>query len=137
MRYLKTCDRLTSLPERPPIALPDPLPRHLKPQEVIDLETYVSQRKREAGDEDWLDIALYYLLAHGGLRISETLDLQVKDLAARRVRVQEGKGRRDRIVFLTEAATEAVGRYSETVPHAAEDLVLSWHGRPLSYQQAT
>ena len=131
LRYLETQGRLPALPERPALTLPDPLPRHLLPQEVIALEA-------EAQTEDRLDLALYYLLGYGGLRISEVLDLQVKDLdlAARRVRVREGKGRRDRVVYLTAKAVESLSRYLETVPHAAEDLVLSWRGRPLRYDQA-
>ena len=137
LRYLQTQERLLTLPERPALALPDPLPRHLSPQEVIALEAEVAQREAQAQAEERLDLALYYLLGYGGLRISEALDLQVKDLdlAARRVRV-EGKGRRDRVVFLTEKAVESLSRYLQTVPHAAEDLVLSWQGRPLRYDQA-
>ena len=66
------------------------------------------------------------------------MDLQVQDLdlTARRVRVREGKGQRDRIVFLTATAVAALRRYLATVPHAAEDLVLSWRQQPLSYVQA-
>jgi len=64
--------------------------------------------------------------------------LQVKDLdlAARRIRVREGKGQRDRVVFLTQQAAQRIGRYLETVPHTADDLVLSRNGRPLSYYMA-
>jgi site-specific recombinase XerD len=138
LRYLHDRDQLAQLPERPAIARPDPLPRHLTPQEVVALETYVQQRQREADAADWLVIALYYLLAHAGLRISEALDLQVQDLdlTARRVRVREGKGQRDRVVFLTTTAAAALRCYLATVPHAAEDLVLSWRQQPLSYVQA-
>jgi site-specific recombinase XerD len=138
LRYLAGQGRLIKIPPRPAVALPDPLPRHLKAQEVLALETYVAGLAQEAQDHDGLDIALYYLLSHGGLRISEVLDLQVKDLdlAAHQVRVREGKGRRDRMVFLTEKAAQAVARYLETVPHTAEDLVLSQGGQPLDYQQA-
>ena len=138
LRYLVGEGRLAEIPRRPAVALPDPLPQHLKPAEVLALESCVAQREQKAQGEDWLDIALYYLLGHGGLRISEALDLQVKDLdlAARRVRVREGKGRRDRVIFLTEKAARAMGRYLETVPHAAGDLVLSRGGQPLRYQEA-
>jgi integrase/recombinase XerC len=138
LRYLETQGRLLTLPERPALTLPDPLPRYLPPQEVMALEAEVARREAEAQAEERLNLALYYLLSHGGLRISEALDLQVKDLdlAARRVRVREGKGRRDRVVYLTAKAAEALSRYLQTVPHAAEDLVLSWRGRPLSYDQA-
>jgi len=138
LRYLAARGRLNEVPRRPPLKLPDPLPRHLKPQEALALEAQIAQRQRVAQAEDGLDIALYYLLAHGGLRVSEALDLQVQDLdwGARRIRVREGKDKRDRVVPLTEAAVEAIGRYLQTVPHAAEDLVLSWQGQPLKYERA-
>lgn len=138
LRYLVSQGRLNEVPRRPDLKLPEPLPRHLKPEEVLALEAQIAQRERRAQAEDWLDIALYYLLAHGGLRISEALDLQVYDLdlPARRVRVREGKWGRDRVVFLSQAAAEAIGRYLQTVPHAGQDLVLSWRGRPLKYGYA-
>jgi site-specific recombinase XerD len=138
LRYLQERGQLTLLPKRPTLSRPDPLPRHLAPQQVVALETYTDQLQRQAKPADWLVVALYYLLAHGGLRISEALDLQVRDLdlAARRIRVRDGKGQRDRIVFLTDAAIEALHSYLLTVPHAAGDLVLSWQGKPLSYAQA-
>lgn len=138
LRYLAQRGRLAEVPRRPALALPDPLPQHLNPAEVVALETHVTQREREAQDADWLNIALYVLLAYAGLRVSEVLDLQVKDLdlAARRIRVREGKGQRDRVVFLTQQAAQRIGRYLETVPHTADDLVLSRNGRPLSYYMA-
>jgi site-specific recombinase XerD len=138
LHHLAQRGQLATIPRRPELALPDPLPRHLKPEEIVALETYVAQREQGAPDEEWLDLALYYLLAHGGLRISEVLDLQVQDLdlAARRVRVRDGKGHQDRVVFLTQTAAEGVRRYLEKVPHTPADLVLSWRGRPLSYEQA-
>ncbi|MFQ5343347.1 MAG: tyrosine-type recombinase/integrase [Anaerolineae bacterium] len=138
LRYLVERGRLAEVPRRPALALPDPLPQHLNPEEVVALEAHVTGREREAQDADWLNIALYVLLAYAGLRVSEALDLQVKDLdlAARRIRVREGKGQRDRVVFLTQQAAQRIGCYLETVPHTADDLVLSRNGRPLSYYMA-
>lgn len=137
LRYQVQQGQLTDLPARPQVTLPDPLPRHLAPTEVLALENYVSQQAA-ADAATRLARALYYLLAHAGLRISEALDLQVRDLdlAARRVYIREGKGRRDRVVFLTETAVTALQAYLETVPHASEDVVLQWQKQPLSYHQA-
>ncbi len=143
LRFLESRKALVSLPKRPSLRLPEALPRHLEPREVLALEAEVARRERglregsrEAADR--LDLALYYLLAHGGLRISEALDLQVQDLdlVGRRVRVREGKGRRDRVVYLTAKATAVLGEYLQTVPHAPTDLVLSWQGQPLRYEPA-
>jgi site-specific recombinase XerD len=138
LRYLKDRGGLASLPDRPALKLPDPLPRHLEPGELLALEGWLERRRQEGGADGRLEMALYYLLGHAGLRISEALDLQVKDLdlASRRVRVRQGKGGRDRVVYLTAKAAEVLGEYLETVPHAPGDLLLSWRGRPLEPGQA-
>jgi site-specific recombinase XerD len=138
LRYLFHHQRLQAVPPRPKIVLPSPLPRHLAADELLTLETHVKQLRTQATDQDWLAIALYYVLTHGGLRISEALDLYVRDvdLHARRIRIQQGKGRRDRIVCLTESAVTALLAYLDTVPHAPGDLLFSSQQRPLSYAQA-
>jgi len=136
--YLERRGKLSTVPSRPQFVLPEPLPRHLEPGELLALETYVAQLQTTSSDEAKLDCALYYVLAHGGVRISEVLDLQVNDLdwAARRVRIRDGKGHRDRVVCLTQTAVTALRAYLATVPHAPEDLVFSSRQRPLSYQVA-
>jgi site-specific recombinase XerD len=141
LRYLHRQQRLTHIPHRPKIALPDSLPKHLMPAEVLALETFVSQQQQQQqapAHVVHLDIALYYLLAHAGLRICEALDLQVQDLdlANQRIRINCGKWGHDRVVFLTTDAAQALSAYLQTVPHAAHDLVLSKQGRPLRYHEA-
>lgn len=134
LQYLAEEGQLTEVPSRPRLKLPDPLPRHLKPAEVLALEQYVELQETTTQGKNWLDIAIYYLLAHSGLRTCEALDLQVKDLelGSRRVCVRQGKGRKDRIVYTTQRAARALRQYLQTVPHTANDLVLSQKGRPLS-----
>jgi site-specific recombinase XerD len=138
LRFLKERGRLSEIPERPEVKLPDPLPQHLKADEILALEENVVQLEQTSSPEAWLDIALYVLLMHTGLRIGEALDLQVKDLdlTAGRILVREGKGRRDRVVYLTQKSAERLARYLQTVSHAAGDLVLSWQEEALSYNRA-
>ena len=138
LRYLVAQGIVSILPARPLLSLPDPLPRHLAPQEVLAVETLLLDPPEEATTTAQVDRALYYLLSHAGLRISEALDLQVQDLdlAARRIRVRDGKGRRDRVVYLSAQAGRALHGYLQSVPHAPGDLVLSWQGRPLRYEEA-
>ena len=139
LRFLVQTGLLAALPERPSLRLPDPLPRHLEPREVVRVADVVAQRESAATTAaEWLDLALYYLLGHGGLRISEALDLRFADLdlTGRRVWVRDGKGRRDRLVYLTTHAADVLGRYREAVPHAGQDLVLSSRGQPLRYNDA-
>ncbi|NCC94716.1 MAG: hypothetical protein EOM10_15845 [Opitutae bacterium] len=138
-RYLVGRGTLTQLPVRPALTLPDPLPRHLSPAEVIAIETVLHAPDASPPDAPaLLDQALYYLLCHAGLRISEALDLKVQDvdLAGRRIRVREGKGRRDRVVYLSTPATQALTDYLPSVPHAPGDLVLSTQHRPVRYEEA-
>lgn len=127
--------RATRLP-RPDIALPDSLPRHLQPEELLTLETYVKHQAM-LPNPDWLPLALYYVLAHGGLRLCELLDMKVADLDLKthRLWVREGKGRRDRLVYLTPTACQALHYYLATVPHAPADLLFSRHGLPLTSGQ--
>lgn len=136
--FLKERGQLSEIPERPGVKLPDPLPQHLKTGEVLALEKHVTQLERTASPETWLDIALYVLLMHAGLRIGEALDLRVRDLdlIARRILVREGKGRRDRVVYLTQKGAERLTSYLQTVSHAAGDLVLSWQEKALNYNRA-
>jgi len=138
LRFLVASESLRAVPERPSLRVPDPLPRHLEPHEVVALAEEVARREAGPSAEDRLDLALYYLLGHGGLRISEALDLRFADLdlAGRRVRIRDGKGRRDRVVYVTAPAAEGLRRYRDTVPHVGEDLVLSRQGRPLRYEEA-
>jgi site-specific recombinase XerD len=130
--------QLSAIPARPLINLPDPLPRHLQPAELIALESYLRQHAGDTNRLPWLTAALYYVLAHGGLRIGELLDLQVRDLdlTGNRLTIRQGKGRRDRIVYLTDTAIRALVAYLQTVPHTPDDLLFSYNHAPLSYHQA-
>ncbi len=137
LRYLEAHQRIEYIPRRPKIKLPDPLPRHLSEIEAIDLEDCMkTHSENERIDE--LTTALYYLLQHTGLRIGEALDLKVKDInfAAKQIRVGEGKFRKGRIVYLSDRAIEGIGNYLKTVPHAPEDLLLSYKNEPLKYHKA-
>jgi site-specific recombinase XerD len=138
LHYLVLQGQLAVEPARPALTLPQTLPRHLQPRELLSLESYVAQAQAQADDATWLAIGLYYLLAHGGLRISEVLDLHVRDvdLDSRRVQVRDGKGHRDRSVYLTATAITALRTYLNTVPNAPDDLLFSAQQRPLSYAQA-
>lgn len=138
LTYLAGCGELHTVPRRPPLTLPEPLPRHLAPGDVRVIEATLEAQVRSGAARAHLHQALYYLLCHGGLRICEALELQMQDLDlhARRLRVREGKGRRDRVVYLSEPAVKALAAYLATVPHAAGDLVLSRAGQPLGYSGA-
>ena len=85
----------------------------------------------EAGDaaaQEWIgarDAALMTLLYAAGLRISEALALTGADMPLPEALRVVGKGGKERIVPLLEAAREAVERYAELCPYAlTEDAPL-------------
>src|SRR5204863_4858452 len=83
------------------------------------------------------DVAILELLYASGLRASELCDLKVRDanLQVGCLRVL-GKGHKERIVPLGQAANEAISRYlTESRPnfdrHKSDRLFLSRTGKPL------
>jgi integrase/recombinase XerD len=79
----------------------------------------------------------YFLLAQRGLRLSELLDLKRGDvdLAGQRLRIEEAKGRRDRVVYLSQACVQALERYLAGQP-AGPEVALLCHpsGQGVSYR---
>ncbi len=57
-----------------------------------------------------LDRAAFYLLWQGGLRLAEVEELRLEDLnlGQKQLTVRNGKGRKDRTVYLTEAVILAL-----------------------------
>lgn len=92
--------------------IPKRLPRFLEEQEVADVLRQ-SCKDKAAGLRNW---ALLELLYGAGLRVSELVQLDVKniDLALRYVRIL-GKGNKERIVPIGKMAAEALIRYTEEV----------------------
>jgi site-specific recombinase XerD len=78
----------------------DHLPRYLTVAEFQRLEQLVLLETQADGPQDRFNRAWFYLLAHAGLRLSEALNLRLADcdLSGKRLRVQAGKGDRDRVI---------------------------------------
>ncbi len=104
----------------PSLKLPEPLPKYLTDEQVKllrdDFETRVAQAAGPGPKRDaLLDRAAFFLLWQGGMRLGEVEDLKLEDLdlAKRRLTVRQGKGRKDRTVFLADSAVRAVQAYLE------------------------
>ena len=117
------CDPTAVLATRAPkfqAKLPRPLSEDAA-KEVIETVEFQSQ-------EDWVgarDIAVITMLYGCGLRISEALGLTGADVPLPNALRIVGKGGKERIVPVIDAARDAVSRYIRLCPHAlSEDLPL-------------
>ena len=101
-----------------------PLPRPVSEGAARDL---IAQAE-ETASQEWVgarDAALITLLYAAGLRISEALALTGVDRPLREMLRVRGKGGKERIVPLLQAARDAVERYAELCPYAlTEDAPL-------------
>jgi integrase/recombinase XerC len=116
---------------------PESLPRHLAEADAQHLEQHLLERLDSPDQRVHLENACYFVLAHSGLRAGECLDLCLEDLdlPGRRLRVREGKGLRDRVVYLSETACRALQIYLSVAPRATQASLFTFaDGRPISYQ---
>ena len=127
-RFYRFCEREGVVDANPAELLTLPkararLPRVLKRAEVgrmlAGAERHLDGADAEAPPEAWRDLALVELLYDAGLRAGEACALREEDVDVRDgwIRVEQGKGGRDRVVPLADAAAAAVTAYL-------------FHGRP-------
>lgn len=122
--------RLRRLPE------PQRLPRYLPENECQRLDAFIQTRLDSPDPLIRLENACFLVLAHTGLRASECLFLQVGDLdlSGRRLLIRQAKGRKDRVVYLSDTATLALTRYLGQTPRPANaPLWVRPNGRPIKY----
>jgi site-specific recombinase XerD len=115
---------------------PDALPRHLSEGESQLLDSYLQRQLSSSDPLTRLDTACLAVLAHTGLRASELIDLQFQDLdlSADRLLVRQGKGRRDRVVYLSQLAHQALAGYLDgTTRLPAAPVLTRPSGQPLTY----
>lgn len=120
-----------------PLPRPTSLPRHLSEHDRQALEQVMQQRLATADAAQRLPNACYFVLAHTGLRAGECVELQFQDcdLPGRRLLIRQGKGRRDRIVYLSDTACAAIQHYLAgwaRLPTAP--LFTHPNGQPISYE---
>ena len=86
------------------LRLPRPLPRYLKDDEV---ERFLSIPKKAR------DHAMFYLMLRCGLRVEEVAGLTLSDIDFRRgqILVQNGKGAKGRVVYISKDAYHALLKY--------------------------
>lgn len=109
------------------------LPRYLTVTEYQRLEQIVQTATAAHRPKDRFNRAWFYLFAHAGLRKSEVLNLRLGDcdLNGQRLRVQSGKGNRDRVIPLTPHLVSVLQAYLTVREPSAADHLLIYKGAPV------
>ena len=119
------------------IPRPESLPKHLSADESQRLEEFLHQRLNTPDPRLRLENACLLVLLHSGLRAGECVDLQIQDidLPGKRLVVRQGKGQRDRLVYLSDSACQAIRIYlsAQGSPRRQNDPIwLQKNGKPIS-----
>jgi site-specific recombinase XerD len=112
------------------LRVPRPLPRSLREEEIKHFFDAIQSTR---------DRAIFRLMLRCGLRVEEVsnLTLGAIDLKRRRVMVVNGKGSKDRVVYLSDDAADALGAYLKQRSHYRVKKVFLvekgvYKGRPIS-----
>jgi len=86
------------------LKMPRPLPRHLRDEQVADFFKVVKGHR---------DKAMFMLMLRCGLRVEEVANLSggVVDLKQRKLLIEDGKGSKDRVVYMSNDVLEALAAY--------------------------
>ena len=107
------------------LRLPRPLPKHLRDEQVAALFKEI---------DDTRDRAMFMLMLRCGLRVHEVARLtrDAIEYRSRQLYVFNGKGSKDRVVYLSEDALSALQRYMQTRRKSKEKRVFLVQKGPLS-----
>ena len=117
------------------IPRPQSLPKHLSAEESQRLENFIAQRLNTPDINLRLENAYLLVMLHSGLRAGECVDLHLQDLdlSGKRLIIREGKWQRDRLVYLSDSACQAIQLYLQGSQRQPNNFVwLQRNGRPLS-----
>ena len=110
--------------------LSKPLPRHLRDEEVAMLFAAIDSRR---------DQAMFRLMLRCGLRVEEVANLTLRaiDVKRRRIFIDNGKGAKDRVVYISNDASEALGAYLTVRPRSRDNKIFlvdkgRYRGKPIS-----
>lgn len=112
------------------LRLPKPLPRYLTDEEVEKLFAQIKSRR---------DRAMFMLMLRCGLRVAEVAALTSDSIEQKRRKlfIQNGKGGKDRVVYLSSDAFKALREYLKVRPASTNRLVFlsekgGYRGKPIS-----
>ena len=104
LKYEEKVDLINPVNRNRRLRVPRPLPRSLRDHEVEKLFEAIKNKR---------DIAMFKLMLRCGLRVEEVsnLTLGAIDLKRRRLMVEQGKGGKDRVVYISDDAQDALIAY--------------------------
>ncbi|NIS54827.1 MAG: tyrosine-type recombinase/integrase, partial [Phycisphaerae bacterium] len=112
------------------LRVPKPLPKSLRQQQVTQLIDAIDNKR---------DMAMFKLMLRCGLRVEEVsnLTLGAVDLKGRRILVRQGKGGKDRVVYISDDAHDALSAYFKARSHYRIKKVFlvergKYKGQPIS-----
>jgi site-specific recombinase XerD len=112
---------------------PQSLPRHLSEADSQRLEAYLIRETQQPTAR--LRNACILLLLHSGLRSGECVAVRCQDLdlPGQRLIIRQGKGQRDRLVYLSQTTCQAIQAYLQgSHPNPSDPLWLYPNGKPMS-----
>lgn len=123
----------------PSLKKPDSLPKFLTDEQVRQLrdefercaeQILPAPQKRDA----LLDRAAFYLLWQAGLRLGEVEELELDDLDLpnRKLMVRQGKGMKDRTVFLTDTTVQSLKHYLAVRGMGPDNHVFLYRNQPVN-----
>ncbi|MFQ5471081.1 MAG: tyrosine-type recombinase/integrase [Gammaproteobacteria bacterium] len=122
----------------PGLKEPDGLPRFLTDEQVSKVQAVLEQQVQQARNpvqqrNALLDRAAFYLLWQSGLRLAEVEELSVADLnlTQRQMMIRQGKGQKDRAVYLTDTAVTALKAYLTVRGEGPSDHLFLFRHKPL------
>jgi site-specific recombinase XerD len=130
LRYEEKVDLTNPVKRNRRLRVPKPLPRSLRDPEVERLFGVIKGKR---------DVAMFKLMLRCGLRVEEVSNLSLgdMDLKKRRIIVQQGKGGKDRVVYISDDAHDALVAYLKTRSHYRIKKVFlvekgTYKGQPIS-----
>ena len=122
----------------PGLKTPDALPKYLTDEQVRAVRDEFERCVRESRlaslrRRALLDRAAFYLLWQGGLRVGEVEELRLEDLdfPGRKLSVRNGKGLKDRTIYLSDTVVRVVGEYLAVRGMGNDDHVFLHRNVPL------
>ena len=130
LKYEERVDLTNPVKRNRRLRVPKPLPRSLRDQEVEKLFGVIKGKR---------DVAMFKLMLRCGLRVEEVSNLTLGDidLKKRRIIVQQGKGGKGRVVYISDDAHDALVAYLKIRSHYRIEKVFlvekgTYKGQPIS-----